>query len=103
MFFDREWWLAVTFVVLAAIGGLLGSVIRMMEKESENIRWMVVGVETLASAFSGLIVMLLCQSLGFSLQTTGVIVGVCGWGGGRGTMMWMEDRVRRIIQGDTNR
>lgn len=66
----------------------------------EHINWFVVFVETLASAFSGVIVMLLCQALGFNLQWTGVIVGVCGWFGGRTTMLWLEKRVRRIVEGE---
>lgn len=98
---DREWWLAIALVLLAAIGGLLGSVIRMFDSDSKII-WGVVVVETLASAFCGLIVMLLCQASGLSIQMTGVVVGVCGWVGGRSTMLWLERRVRHVVQGGPN-
>lgn len=96
----KEWYLTtVLFLILAALGGLIGSMIRMLDAK-EHINWFVVFVETLASAFSGVIVMLLCQALGFNLQWTGVIVGVCGWFGGRTTMLWLEKRVRRIVEGE---
>ena len=85
-------------VLLAAVGGLIGSMIRMLD-DTGKINWTITLIEALASAFSGVIVMLLCQALGFNLQWTGVIVGVCGWFGGRTTMLWLERRVRRIIEG----
>lgn len=99
MIFDREWWLAVFLVLLAATGGLLGSVLRGLESET-GVRWFVVGVETLASAFSGVIVMLLCNYLDLDYRLTGVIVGVCGWVGGRTAMFWLEKRVRSVLEGE---
>lgn len=95
----KAWYLPALLVLLAAVGGLIGSTIRMLDQKCK-ISWFVVAVETLASAFSGVIVMLLCQALGFSLQWTGVIVGVCGWFGGRTTMLWLEKRVRKIVEGE---
>jgi hypothetical protein len=92
---DRDMWL---FVLLAAVGGLLGSMVRGLDSK-DGIRWLVVLVETLASAFAGIIVMLLCQYENLDIRLTGVIVGVCGWVGGRTAMVWMEKRVRRIIGG----
>lgn len=96
----RTWYLTtLLFLLLAAIGGMIGSMIRMLDDRGK-INWAVAAIETGASAFSGVIVMLLCQALGFNLQWTGVIVGVCGWFGGRTTMLWLEVRVRKIIQGE---
>lgn len=96
----KEWYLTtILFLLLAALGGAIGSMIRMLDAK-QHISWFVVCVETFASAFSGVIVMLLCQALGFNLQWTGVIVGVCGWFGGRTTMLWLEKRVRRIVEGE---
>lgn len=94
----KAYYLPVLLILLAAVGGLIGSMIRMLD-QTGKISWFVVAVETLASAFSGVIVMLLCQALGFNLQWTGVIVGVCGWFGGRTTMLWLEKRVRKIVEG----
>lgn len=99
--FDRDQWLLAWLILLAAIGGLLGSVIRMLET-GDNVRWLVVTVETFASAFSGVIVMLLCQYLDLDIRLTGVIVGVCGWVGGRTSMVWLEKRVRRVLEGADN-
>lgn len=100
--FDREAFYALMLVLLAAVGGLLGSAIRMLDT-SESIQWGVIVIETLASAFSGVIVMLLCQALGLSIQMTGVVVGVCGWFGGRTTMLWLEKRVRHILEGGSKK
>lgn len=95
----KAWYLSALLVLLAAVGGLIGSMIRMLDQK-DKISWFIVAVETLASAFSGVIVMLMCQALGFGLQWTGVIVGVCGWFGGRTTMLWLEKRVRKIVEGE---
>lgn len=99
---DREAFYALMLVLLAAVGGLLGSAIRMLDT-SESIQWGVIIIETLASAFSGVIVMLLCQAIGLSIQMTGVVVGVCGWFGGRTTMLWLEKRVRHILEGGSKK
>lgn len=96
----KGWYLTtVLFLMLAAFGGLIGSVLRAIDT-NERVNWFVVIVETMASAFSGMLVILLCQALGMSLQWTGLVVGVCGWVGGRTTMLWLENRVRKIVQGD---
>ena len=95
----RGWYLPIVLVALAAVGGFLGSIFRALDSDGKIV-WFVIVVETFASAFSGVIVMLLCQAVGLSAQWTGVIVGVCGWFGGRTTMVWLERRVRRIIEGE---
>ena len=96
----QEWWLStVLLILLACTGGMLGAVVRMVDGK-EKINWFVVMVETAASGFSGVIVMLLCQQLTLNLQWTGIIVGVCGWVGGRTTMLWLEKRVRKVVEGE---
>lgn len=97
--FDRDDYLVMLLILFAAVGGLVGSMIRMLDN-CDKVRWGIVAVETLASAFSGVIVMLLCQSLGLPMKITGVVVGTCGWFGGRTTMLWLETRVRRILEGE---
>ena len=95
----QEWWLStVLFILLACAGGMLGAVVRMVDGK-EKINWFIVTIETAASGFSGFIVMLLCQQLTLNLQWTGIIVGVCGWVGGRTTMLWLEKRVRKVVEG----
>ena len=95
----QEWWLStVLLILLACAGGMLGAVVRMVDGK-EKINWFVVTIETAASGFSGVIVMLLCQQLTLNLQWTGIIVGVCGWVGGRTTMLWLEKRVRKVVEG----
>lgn len=96
--FDRETWLAFFLVLLAIVGGLIGSLVRMIEAK-EKIKWVVVLIETLASGFTGVIVVLLCSYLDLDIRLTGVIVGVCGWVGGRTAMLWLEKRVRPVVEG----
>lgn len=98
MHFDRDWWLAVLLVLLAALGGFLGSLIRAFDSK-EKVQRMVIFVETAASGFAGVILTLLCNYLELDMRLTGVIVGVGGWVGGRTAMMWLEKRVRRILDG----
>lgn len=97
----KDWWLTtILLLLLACAGGMLGAIVRMADAK-QKIDWFVVAVETAASGFSGVIVMLLCQQLSLNLQWTGIIVGVCGWVGGRTTMLWLEKRVRKVVEGDT--
>lgn len=96
--FDRDHLLAFALVLLAAVGGLLGSLVRMIEAK-EQIRWVTVTVETLASGFAGVLVVLLCNYLTLDIRLTGVIVGVCGWVGGRTAMVWLEKRVKPVVTG----
>lgn len=98
MFHDREWWLALGLVLLAALGGFLGSLIRAFDTKAK-VQRVVVVVETGASAFAGVILTLLCNYLELDMRLTGVVVGVGGWVGGRTAMMWLEKRVRRILDG----
>lgn len=96
--FDREHLLAIGLVLLAAIGGLLGSLVRMIEAK-KKIMWIVVMIETMASAFAGVLVVMLCNYLTLDIRLTGVIVGVCGWVGGRTAMVWLEKRVKPVVEG----
>ncbi len=96
--FDREHLLAIVLVLLAAIGGLLGSLVRMIEAK-KKIMWIVVMIETMASAFAGVLVVMLCNYLTLDIRLTGVIVGVCGWVGGRTAMVWLEKRVKPVVEG----
>lgn len=96
--FDREHLLAIGLVLLAAIGGLLGSLVWMIEAK-KKIMWIVVMIETMASAFAGVLVVMLCNYLTLDIRLTGVIVGVCGWVGGRTAMVWLEKRVKPVVEG----
>lgn len=94
-------WKAVAvigMVLLASLGGFLGSTIRRLD-ERKKLDWFVISVETMASAFSGVIVLLVCIHYEVSLAMTGAVVGLCGWLGGRTTMLWLQSRITQVIGG----
>lgn len=95
----KEVWLPLLLaVLLAALGGFLGSMIRTLDA-GLRFNWVVVLLETAASAFAGVTVMLLCSYAGLDYRLSGAIVAVCGWFGGRITMGWLEQRVAKIVKG----
>jgi hypothetical protein len=73
-------WFASALVLLSAIGGLLGHVVRMMDRRL-RIDPKFALVRTLSSAFFGYLVLLACQEQQLSQNWTGVFVGLSGWFG----------------------
>lgn len=96
---DWKYW--ALFVPFAMVGGTIGSIMRKLNNSEKVKFWMVV-LEAAASGFAGVLILLLCQAMGLSLQWTGVIVGVCGWLGGGATMQLLEKVVHRKIGIDKN-
>lgn len=96
-----EWWLwLAAYAAWAAFGGALGFIMRKLDAK-EKVSWWRVLFESLCAAFAGVLVMLLCQSMGMSVQLTGIVVGVFGWLGGSAAMRYLEKVVsRRVGAGD---
>jgi uncharacterized membrane protein (UPF0136 family) len=86
-------WLAVAFTMLAAVGGLLGYLVRSMDKR-QRISWPLAVVKFLTSGFVGFLVLLACRSSGVTDEWTGVVVGVSGWLGADVTIRIIESWVR---------
>lgn len=92
-----EWWLWLAgYSLFSAFGGALGYIMRQIDKK-EAISWWRVVFEMACAAFAGVLVMLMCQAMGFTTQWTGVIVGVCGWLGGSAAMRLLERVVSRKV------
>ena len=92
-----SWWFKTTmYVILAATGGILGYIMRAVDK-SERIIWWRAALEGLGAAFVGLLVMFICQEMHLSQGYTGVIVGVCGWLGANVTIRLLESLVRNKL------
>ncbi|MBN8921584.1 MAG: hypothetical protein BGP10_16025 [Rhodanobacter sp. 68-29] len=81
------------FPVFAAFGGLLGCVLRSMDAGTPVSFWRTL-IESVASGFVGVIVMLICQAMHLSPQWTGVLVGVFGWLGATASIRMLEPLVR---------
>lgn len=91
------WWVkAICYALFASFGGVMGHLLRTIHKD-EAILWGRATVEGLSAAFVGVIVMLLCQTMGLSDAWTGVIVGVCGWLGATATISILERMVRKKL------
>lgn len=95
----KDFWVIALLLLLSAIGGLLGSIIRQIDSK-QPFNWIIIVIETAVSAFGGVVVMLLCSYLELDYRLTGAVVAVCGWFGGRTTMLWLEHRVKRVVKGD---
>lgn len=90
----NSWWFkTATFLALAASGGVLGYIMRTVDKNQRVIWWRAT-LEGMGAAFVGLLVMLICQEMKLSQGYTGVIVGVCGWLGANVTIRLLESLVR---------
>lgn len=96
--FDYVWWAkACAFVMLAAIGGMLGYVMRTLDNAGVPLKWSRTLLEGFASGFVGMLVMLLCHVLGFNDQWTGVVVGVMGWLGANVSIRILESKVLKQL------
>lgn len=82
---DSEVVKRIGYTVLAAVGGLLGYVVRQQESK-ETFSWSKALVQTAGSGFVGLLVAMLCTAMGIEGLWLGPIVGVFGWMGAAATM-----------------
>jgi hypothetical protein len=94
---ELSWWLkAVLYAAFAALGGLLGHIMRAIDK-NESIVPLRAVCEAIAAGFVGMLVMLVCKATGLSAEWTGVIVGVCGWLGANATIRILEELVYKKL------
>ena len=73
-----DWLTSAGYTLLAALGGLLGYVMREHDQGNPLNAWRALA-EGLSSGFVGFLVMLLCFALGFDPLWSGFIVGIFGW------------------------
>jgi multisubunit Na+/H+ antiporter MnhF subunit len=88
--------MTVAYVLLAALAGLLGHLMRVVERGG-RIKWLVAGLEACASGFVGYLAILMCKAMGLSYEWTGVIVGLLGWLGAAASVKVIEKVVRKRL------
>lgn len=92
-----SWWFKTAmYAILAASGGVLGYIMRAVDK-SERVLWWRALLEGLGAAFVGLMFMFICQEMKFSAGYTGVIVGVAGWLGANVSIRLLESLIRNKL------
>lgn len=96
---DTRWWIKVwAYLVLAVIGGVLGYLMRALEKGDKPSLLRSI-LEGTAAGFAGLIILLLCRVSGIGEEMTGVIVGIGGWLGASATIRKLEPLVFKNLGG----
>lgn len=97
-----NWWVkAGAYVAFSAVGGMLGFLMRSIDRKETFNFWRCL-LEGAGAAFVGLLVLFICQAMGLSQQWTGVIVGVCGWLGASATIRMLESVVRNKLGATPN-
>lgn len=93
----NSWWFKATaYSLLASVGGLIGYLMRKIDAQ-EKISWLQALLQTIGAGFVGLLILLTCMEFNFSLQWTGVIVGVFGWLGANVTIRVLERLVLKKL------
>lgn len=84
-----DWLTSLGYTMLAAMGGLLGYVMREHDKGNElnglRALW-----EAASSGFVGFLVMLLCRAMDLDPLWSGFIVGIFGWLGANASIRMLE-------------
>ncbi len=92
-----EWWFkATTYAAFASVGGTLGHLLRISQRDGTVVLWKTL-LEGFSAGFVGLLVFFVCQANNLNEQWTGVIVGVCGWLGASATIAMLERLVRKRL------
>lgn len=84
-----DWLTATGYTLLAAVGGLLGYVMREHDK-GNPLSGLRALTEAVSSGFVGFLVMLLCRAMGLDPLWTGPVVGVFGWLGANVSIRLLE-------------
>ncbi len=91
-----SWIKLMVYAAFAAAGGILGHIMRSMDK-NEKIKWGRACWEGLAAGFVGMLFLFVCQAMNLSEQWTGVIVGVSGWLGANASIRMLETIVYKKL------
>lgn len=84
-----QWLVSLAFVLLAAVGGLLGHAMRNHDAGKPIKFWRML-IEGASSGFVGFIMLLICDQMNLPIQWTGAIVGLFGWLGATASIQIIE-------------
>ncbi len=87
---------ALFFVSVAAVGGVLGYLMRAFNRGEER-RWDRAGLEMMASGFIGFLAMLACKAVELDWHWAGVVVGVLGWLGAEASIVLLSNLIRNRL------
>ena len=88
--FEWPWWAKmIAYGVFASFGGFMGHVMRTLDNEGP-VAWRRGILEGVAAGFVGVLVYMLCLASKFSMEWTGIIVGVSGWLGANASIRFLE-------------
>ncbi|WP_081232276.1 phage holin family protein [Pseudomonas chlororaphis] len=85
------------YVAIAALGGMLGHMMRRRGVQ-EPIKVGETLLQGVGAAFAGYLVLLACRSSGINPDVTGVIIGLCGWLGADATLVLLQDYIYKKIK-----
>ncbi len=98
MQFDSPEWLlwikSAGYALLAACGGLLGYVMRALDR-NDRINWPRAFIEGGAAGFVGLLVLFSCRAIGVTEYWTGLLVGISGWMGAKASISMLARLVNK--------
>ena len=101
-----DWLTSVGYTVLAAVGGLLGYVMREHDKGNQ-LNALRALTESVSSGFVGFLVMLLCRALSIDPLWSGFVVGIFGWLGANVSISLLEalvfERLGIKLRADTGK
>lgn len=92
----QEYSKTVGLIMLAFIAGLLGHLMRVIERGGK-ITWPRAALEASASGFVGYLAILLCAAMDLSFEWTGVVVGLFGWLGASASVKILEKVVHKRL------
>jgi hypothetical protein len=85
---------ALGYAAFASLGGMLGHLMRTMDKK-QPVVWPRAVLEGISAGFVGVLTLFLCDAMKLGAQWTGVIVGVFGWLGATVTIRLFEIVVKK--------
>ncbi len=86
----------IGFSAFAGVGGMLAYLLRTVKRKEKPIIIRAI-IEALASAFVGIITMLVCKAMDLDWQWSGVVVGVFGWLGAESSIVVFSKLIRERL------
>ncbi|TPG65711.1 phage holin family protein [Pseudomonas arsenicoxydans] len=85
------------YVLIAALGGVLGHMMRKLGAQ-QPIRVGETVLQGVGAAFAGYLILLGCRSLDLPSDVSGVIIGLCGWLGADATLMLLQTYIYKKLK-----